>query len=49
MWTQRPQTQDCRSKGRRGSCVCVCVCVREKKREETATGLVAEVWGGMQS
>ena len=30
-------------------CVCVCVCVREKEREETSTGLVAEVWGGMQS
>ena len=30
-------------------CVCVCVCVREKEREETATGLMAEVWGGMQS
>ena len=30
-------------------CVCVCVCVRETEREETSTGLVAEVWGGMQS
>ena len=40
-----PQTQDCRSKGRRELCVCVC----KREREELATCLVPEVWGGMQS